>query len=901
MNKSKNSLKRIKKSAAYIMVAIMAGTCLNLPANTMKVMAAEQGTIANSTFQTEYTYGDTINPTTEMFSINNSSAVPSFTWYLGDVTEGELDSTQALEAIPTDADTYTLVVSIEEDDNYSAAELRIKVVIEPKVPTAPTAPVISNDDITDTSVTITIPSPADENDTTKYEYLCIKSSDVTNEYNPAESTGWTESNIFNDLDANTAYTFYQRIAKVDDNTIESAPSGSTEVTTLKTDITNSAVVTVQGTYTYTGSAITPEAANVTVSVNDTNIDSSKYTFSASDNINAGTATITVTMNNDAEFTGSPTGTFTIDAATLADYTLPTASDIEYGETLADSELTGGSVSFNEQTVEGTWSFKNPNTKPDVNTEGALFEIVFTPGTNYNPIENVSVNVKINYGTAPNPPESTAAPTYGKDKTVADVSLPAGWSWNNEDATKALIVGTEVEATANYTADDADNYSAESKSVTIKIIMSDCPHSHKSTINAKTESCTSEGYTGDTWCSDCESVVTQGSKIPKKSHNLKKTAAVEPTCVSNGNIEYWTCSSCKKIYSDSKATTQVTNTKLTIDSKNHKSIDIKGDKAPTCSEEGYTGDTFCLDCRTTVSYGKPIDKIEHSPKTAVKENVEEATCTTAGSYNLVVYCSECDSVISSTHKVIPALGHKLTKTAAVAPTCKKKGNKEYWTCSVCDKIYSDSKATNETTKSKMTLRIDSDNHVNIVIRYAKAPTCVKYGYTGDTYCKDCGKQIDTGDIIKKLPVPAKGKTLTDTKTMAKYKVTKSGTKGGTVTYVKSTNSKATKVTIPSTVKIDGITYKVTAIGANAFKSNTKIKTLVIGSNIESIGKNAFYGAKNLKSVTIKTAKLTSKKLGSKSFSKLNSKAVIKVPSKQLKNYRTILKKAGITGKNQKITK
>lgn len=80
-----------------------------------------------------------------------------------------------------------------------------------------------------------------------------------------------------------------------------------------------------------------------------------------------------------------------------------------------------------------------------------------------------------------------------------------------------------------------------------------------------------------------------------------------------------------------------------------------------------------------------------------------------------------------------------------------------------------------------------------------------------------------------------------------------------------------ITIPETVTIDGINYKVTEISNGAFS-----------------------GCKKLKSITIKTAKLKSKSVGTQAFKGIHKKASIKVPKKQKKLYKTWLKKKGVAG-------
>ena len=115
------------------------------------------------------------------------------------------------------------------------------------------------------------------------------------------------------------------------------------------------------------------------------------------------------------------------------------------------------------------------------------------------------------------------------------------------------------------------------------------------------------------------------------------------------------------------------------------------------------------------------------------------------------------------------------------------------------------------------------------------------------------------------------------------------KAKTVSYKGTKNKKAAKITIPATVKSGNQVYKVTAIADNAFKNNKKIKTVVVGKNVRTIGKKAFYGCKNLKKITVQSSII--KKVGAKAFKGINKKAVIKVPSKKYKAYKKVFKGKG----------
>ena len=124
-----------------------------------------------------------------------------------------------------------------------------------------------------------------------------------------------------------------------------------------------------------------------------------------------------------------------------------------------------------------------------------------------------------------------------------------------------------------------------------------------------------------------------------------------------------------------------------------------------------------------------------------------------------------------------------------------------------------------------------------------------------------------------------------------KTSKKGT--ATVTAVKS--KKAT-VKVAATIKVKGVTYKVTAIGANAFKNCKKVKKISVGKNVKTIGKNAFKGCKKLKTITLANKKVTIKK---GAFAGLNTKKItVKAPKmskKALKKFKKALKKAGFKGK------
>ena len=161
----------------------------------------------------------------------------------------------------------------------------------------------------------------------------------------------------------------------------------------------------------------------------------------------------------------------------------------------------------------------------------------------------------------------------------------------------------------------------------------------------------------------------------------------------------------------------------------------------------------------------------------------------------------------------------------------------------------------------------------------------------------GGGIDTTVVS----APQKGDVIEDTASKASYIITSTDAQNMTVTFVSALTTNVTGINVPAEIKKNGKTYKVTEIKAGAFKNNKKLKKITIGKNIKKIGKNAFYGCKNLKTIKIMTTLLTKKTVGAKAFKGINEKARVKVPKSRLKVYKTILKARGIKGKKQKITK
>lgn len=186
--------------------------------------------------------------------------------------------------------------------------------------------------------------------------------------------------------------------------------------------------------------------------------------------------------------------------------------------------------------------------------------------------------------------------------------------------------------------------------------------------------------------------------------------------------------------------------------------------------------------------------------------------------------------------------------------------------------------------------------------------IKVTVTGKgNYSGTLSQTIDDDYYHETKPVPlTKGKTFTAG--TSRYKVTGNRT----VTYIGTTNKKATKITIGNTITYKKVTYKitsvytkalrkntrissvsignnVTAIGTSAFEGCTALKSVAIGTGVTSIGKDAFRGCKKTSAITIKSTKL--KAVGANALRGIYGKAKIKVPSAKLKAYQKLLKNKG----------
>lgn len=168
-----------------------------------------------------------------------------------------------------------------------------------------------------------------------------------------------------------------------------------------------------------------------------------------------------------------------------------------------------------------------------------------------------------------------------------------------------------------------------------------------------------------------------------------------------------------------------------------------------------------------------------------------------------------------------------------------------------------------------------------------------------YAKKMGFILKTPIVekvqTKKEPITPKTGTVLK-KGNVQYKVLK---KGKEVIYYKRVNTKNKVLVIPDTVKINGVTYKVTKVSNKIAKGNKNLTKIEIGKNVREIDAKAFYNCTNVRKIIIRSLHLNSKKIGKKAFYRTGYKKgkslKVYVPAKKKKIYQKMLRKAGLSKK------
>ena len=402
--------------------------------------------------------------------------------------------------------------------------------------------------------------------------------------------------------------------------------------------------------------------------------------------NAGTtrATWVFTPNDESYATVEDTVAITVNKAAPNVTALPTVTERTYHPTasLMNADLVGGTVSgIGGNPLGGSWSWQTAGIIPTANNTG--YVAVFTPTdtANYNTVTRtitVAVSKVTPYiATAP----TAAAITYG---ATLDASRLSGGTVQYSDGDPTAVSGSFAWADATtkpnvadsnsttyrvvFNPSDAENYNTAETDITLTVGKADnAPNMPSATMNV--------AYS----CKKVSDVTLPTGWVwqdADKDTALAVDTPVTATAVYNGADK-------------GNFVNETVSITITRSACNHANTEVRNAKAATCTETGYTGDTYCTDCGALLTTGTIIPLADHQGGTA---------------------------------------------------TCTKKA-----VCTVCGKEYG---------------TLDANNHVHTEIRGAVAATCTAGGYTGDTYCTDCGVKTKTGTVTSALGHNYTGKVTTE---------------------------------------------------------------------------------------------------------------------------------------------
>ena len=208
-------------------------------------------------------------------------------------------------------------------------------------------------------------------------------------------------------------------------------------------------------------------------------------------------------------------------------------------------------------------------------------------------------------------------------------------------------------------------------ITEPVAIAATGHSFTNYVSNGDATCTADGTktaSCDNGCGETDTVADEGSAL---GHDYE-SIVTDPTCTEAG-CTTWTCTRCGDSYTSDETAALGHDYAGTVTTE------------ATCTTAGVMTYT-CSRCGD--SYTEEIPATGHSAGEAVVENEVAATCTTAGSYDIVVYCSVCGEEISRTSISVDATGHSWGEGVVTAPTCTEGGFTTY-TCTVCGESYSDS--------------------------------------------------------------------------------------------------------------------------------------------------------------------------------------------------------------------
>ncbi|MBQ7962389.1 MAG: leucine-rich repeat protein [Clostridia bacterium] len=247
--------------------------------------------------------------------------------------------------------------------------------------------------------------------------------------------------------------------------------------------------------------------------------------------------------------------------------------------------------------------------------------------------------------------------------LTKITFSDGMNVIPKNATYGCFYLKEVVIYDCNTSLEAMQADAEANGYTLTVLpCGECQHENTEIRNAVAVTCLENGYTGDTYCTDCEELITEGEVIAAAgSHDYKSETVKAATCEAEGEVKY-TCSVCGDSYTEATEKDPANHTGDT---------EIRDAKEATCSAKGYTGDTYCKACGAKLEAGTETEKTAH---TEVVVKGSDAKCTAPGMTD-GTECSVCGTVIKAQEE-IPATGHTYGEWTVVKnPTATEEGVEE----------------------------------------------------------------------------------------------------------------------------------------------------------------------------------------------------------------------------------
>ena len=430
-------------------------------------------------------------------------------------------------------------------------------------------------------------------------------------------------------------------------------------------------------------------------------------------------------------------------------------------------------------------------------------------------------------TAPTDGWSTSIPTGTEAKTYYVWYKVVG-DENHSDTTPACV-------TVNISQYIPPHYHSYTSTVTKEATCTEagertyrcsCGSSYKETIKAtghtivaheaKEASCGEDGNKAYWECSVCEKIFadkdakteTALDEVTIKAtgeHTLTSHKAVDVTCTEDGSKAYWECSVCKKLYSDAEAKTETTLDETVIKAKGHK-LTAHEAKDVTCTEDGNKAYWECSECKKLFAdaegkkeiteteivikaEGHKLTRVEAVEATTEKEgNIEYWTCSKCGKY---FADAEGKTEITKEQTVLPKSEHKLTLVPEKKATCTEDGNKAYYTCSHCDKLFEDATGTKEIKLEDTVIKAEGHKLTHVE---AKEATVEEEGNIEYWVCSECGKLFSDAEGKSEI-------TEDETKVEKLIDISKATVTG---LGIKAWTGSAVKPVV--TVKLDGKTLK-----------------------------------------------------------------------------------------------